>query len=266
MDKNSQALMKNNEVEKKVYSAPAVSKAIEIITFLSKYKNKESTLTEISKGVSVNSSTCYRILQTLVSEKVLRYKDETKKFSLGSYLMVLGNRASEFIDYMEVTREYMGKIEKLTKSTCGLCQRVGDQWLYVETKIPDSPYSISIKVGQRFDLNAGATAKLLMAYLSPKEREEILDRIGLIKYTNTTKFDREEFLNEMPVIREQGFSVSIGEHYEGISGISFPIFNKLGDIEFAITVIMLKNGRNKEDLKNVAIQVKELIDELTSLI
>ncbi|MFC7364179.1 MULTISPECIES: IclR family transcriptional regulator [Bhargavaea] len=252
--------------EKKTYLSPAVKSATEIITFLSKYKNKKSTLTEISKGVGINSSTCYRILKTLVDQKVLNYKEETKQFSLGSYLIVLGKRASEFIDYLEIAREYLAEVSKLTNSTTGIVQRIGDEWLYIDKAIPDSPYSIAIKEGQRFKMNAGATAKLFMAYLSSEEREEILDRIGIERYTNSTKFNREEFLSEMPAIKEQGFSISIEEHIEGISGISLPVFSKSGEIEFAITVVMLSNGKTSEELKAIANELKSVTDELSKLI
>lgn len=257
--------MKLSGVEPK-YTAPSVVKAFEILTFLSKTRNRNSTLTEITNGIDLNRSTCYRILQTLVNEKVLRYDEESKRFSLGTYLIVLGNRASESIDYMVIAKEYLTKISELTNSTCGLVQRIGDEWVYIEKEVSKSPYSLSINVGQRFPLNAGATAKLILSYLSAEERMEILDRIGLKKYTENTVLNTEEFLNELPTIKEQGYAISHNEHVEGVGGLSFPIENKLGQLEFVLTVIMITSDKKESDYKKMATEVKKLTDELSSLI
>lgn len=252
--------------EEKKSLAPSVDTAIDILTFLGKYKNRNSTLTEISVGIGTNRSTCYRILQTLVDRKIINYKNETKRFSLGTYLMVLGSRASEHIDYMAIAREYLVKIAELTQSSCGIVQRIGDEWVYIDKVIPSTPYSITIKTGQRFPLNAGSTAKLIMSYLSDEERKEVLTRIGLKKYTKNTKTEMNDFLEALPRIKEQGFAISIEEHVEGIVGMAFPVTNRIGELEFVITIVLLNSGKKEEDLTKIAHRVKALTDELTTLI
>lgn len=256
--------MKSNK--KKQYSAPAVSTAVDIVTFLSKYKHKNSTLTEISKGVDINSSTCYRILQTLVEKKILSHNSETKEFSLGTYLMILGRRATEFIDYMEVANKYLLKIGELTEATCGIVQKIENRWTYVEKYIPESPYTLSIKTGQSFSLNAGATGKMFMAYLSSKERDDVIDTIGLKKYTEKTNYNKDDYLDEIEVIRKQGFSISDEEHYENIFGLAFPVLNSFNEIEFGITVIMFKNEKTKKVLDEMVYQIKQMTEELSLLI
>ncbi|MCH6264735.1 IclR family transcriptional regulator [Neobacillus citreus] len=255
--------MRTDDVEHK-YSAPAVVYAFDILTFLGKPKNKKSTLTEISNGTGLNRSTCYRILQTLVTLKILLYNEETKKFSLGPYLIVLGNRASELIDYMAIAKDYMEKISELTESTCGLIQRIGDEWVYIEKTNPKSPFSLSINVGQRFPLNAGASGKLFLSYMPENERNEILDRIGLKKYTDNTTSEREKYIGELSTIRNQGYAVSINEHFEGITGLSFPIENKLGELEFVITVFIISNFKKVENFDQLAHEINKIIKDLSS--
>lgn len=251
-------------MEKK-YLAPSVSSAVNIVNLLSKYRYSEATLTEISNEVNVNNSTCYRILHTLVEKKILIHNKETKKFSLGPYLMILGKRANELIGYVDIAKTYLSKIGELTNATCGIVQRVENRWTYMEKYIPDSPYSISIKVGQSFDLTAGATGKLLMAYLSTEEQEEKIKNIGIKKYTSKTEISKEGYLNNLEKVYEQGFSISNEEHYEGILGLSFPVFNSLEEVEFGFTVIML-NNKKKERVNEIAYQIKAITDELSMII
>lgn len=248
------------------YTSPSVVTTFEILNFLSKSKHKNSTLTEISKGIGINHSTCYRILQTLVNLNVLRYEENSKRFSLGPYLIVLGNRAAQSLDYMRVAKEYLKRISDLSKVTTAIAQRVGDYWVYIDREISDSPYSVYINVGQRFPLNAGATSKVILAYMLEEEREEIMDRIGLKPYTKHTIIDKSVFLKELSIIKERGYAISHNEHVDGISGISFPIENKSGELEFVITLVMITNNKSEENLMELAEKVKSLTDELTLLI
>lgn len=248
------------------YTSPSVVTTFEILNFLSKSKNKNSTLTEISKGVGINHSTCYRILQTLVNLNVLRYDENSKRFSLGPYLIVLGNRAAQTLDYMHVAKEYLKRICDLSEVTTAIAQRVGDYWVYIDREISDSPYSVYINVGQRFPLNAGATSKVILSYMSEEEREEIMERIGLKQYTKHTVIDKSEFLKELSMIKEQGYAISHNEHLDGVSGISFPIENKSGELEFVITLVMITNDKKEEHLIELAEKVKTLTDELTKII
>lgn len=258
-------IMKGKETKAK-YTAPSVVATFEILSFLSKNRNNNSTLTEISKGLDINHSTCYRILQTLVNLNVLKYDKETKRFSLGPYLIVLGNKAAESLDYIRIAKDYLKKISELTKVTTAIAQRVGDEWIYIDREISESPYSVNINVGQRFPLNAGATSKVILSYLSDEERNEILDRIGLRQYTKHTVIDKEEILKELSEIKLQGYAISHNEHVEGISGISFPIENRNGDLEFVVTLVMITTVNNETELIELANKVKVLTDELTYIL
>ena len=85
---------------------PSVEMAIRILDFLSRYKNKRSTLTEIHKKLGINKSTCLRVLRTLKKHKYVFYDESEKKYGLGVSLVVLGTRAAEFSDALEIVKPF----------------------------------------------------------------------------------------------------------------------------------------------------------------
>src|SRR4051812_28487495 len=87
-----------NDMEKRkktMYNVPAVDNAFKILTLLSRKKFSKSNLTEISKALSLTPTTCFRILQQLEELSIVRFDKSSKRYSLGPYLVVLGERAKE---------------------------------------------------------------------------------------------------------------------------------------------------------------------------
>lgn len=84
--------------------------------------------------------------------------------------------------------------------------------------------------GQQRPLVAGATANIILANLPPhqlrsvfaKQRERIV-QAGLGN-------DWEVFRANLRTIRQQGFSLSLGEYRPGIAGIAAPLFNRDGEV------------------------------------
>jgi DNA-binding IclR family transcriptional regulator len=58
----------------------------------------------------------------------------------------------------------------------------------------------------------------------------------LAHITNTTITDRERFLEELLVIRGQGYSISHGEREDGIISIAVPILNWHETVVYALSL------------------------------
>lgn len=257
--------MKKN-VSNERYIVPSLISAGKILKYLSKNHHKQATLGELSQRLDINKSTCYRLLHTLTHMSYLNYDIETKTYSLGSYLVVLGKKAEEFIDYIPIVKKYLKQFVLLTKNTTALVQRIGNEWVYVDKEEPSTPVRVTINIGQSFKLNSGATGKLFLAYMEPRERERIIDELGLIPFTDKTITDREEFNRELEKVRKKNYSVSLEEHYPGIDGISVPIFDRHGKVQMAITTVVVHTKKNKKEFEQIAESLKEMANELSEKI
>lgn len=249
--------MKNKNI------VPSTESTLKVLQYLKKYKNRTSTSNEISEGVGISKSTCYRILQTLAKWSVVSYDKTTSKYSLGPYLMVLGSRAAEFMDYMQHARNTINEICDLVGCTTAISQKIGDSWVYIDKATPQSPYSLSISIGQEFPINTGATGKLIMSYMTKEEQKKILDEISLKKLTSQTIVDEKLFLKELEAVKKCGYATSKDEHFEGVSGLSFPVFNKFGDLDFAISIVFITNAQTMDDKIEI---IEHKINELNKTI
>ncbi|WHZ00893.1 IclR family transcriptional regulator [Neobacillus sp. YX16] len=253
-------------VKENKYIIPSLVSAGRIIRYLSSYRHNRSTLVEISKKLNINKSTCYRILLTLTEINLLSYDSDTKTYSLGPYLVVLGKRVEEFIDYMPIVKEYLKQAASITKSTCALVQKFDDEWVYIEKEEPLVPFRISISLGQRFKLTSGATGKLFIAYMDNEKQQEVINKTNLIAFTDKTITDRSAFEEELMKIRTEGYAISFEEHVAGIDGISVPILDRSGNVQMAITSVLVHNSNSQNTNIILAEKLKELSKELSEKI
>ncbi len=75
-------------------------------------------------------------------------------------------------------------------------------------------------VGKILPLHCGAAGKVLLAYLSDKERKRILYGKPLAKFTPSTITDPALLEADLEQIRLDGYAVSVGEREEGAYSVS----------------------------------------------
>src|SRR5690606_23029929 len=102
----------------------------------------------------------------------------------------------------------------------------GDAALYVEKVESTQVLRHWTRLGEPLPLHCGAAAKCLAEFAFEPERVERLLRRSdpLPRYTDRTITDVDEFLAELDRIRSEGVAVSRSEQYEGVTGISVPVY------------------------------------------
>jgi len=101
----------------------------------------------------------------------------------------------------------------------------------------ESPHAVrlAMDVGTRRMPHAGASSKVLMAFLPPDEIEAIIQR-GLPRLCTNTITDPQALRAELARIREQGYAFSVEETDTGAWGIATPIRNPQGEVIAALGI------------------------------
>jgi DNA-binding IclR family transcriptional regulator len=94
-----------------------------------------------------------------------------------------------------------------------------------------------VGIGVTAPLHAGSPGKLLLAYMPSDEIAEVLEKIELVALTKKTITSREKLLQELAVIRRQGWATSFGERIEGVSSLSVPVKDRENKIVASINIL-----------------------------
>jgi DNA-binding IclR family transcriptional regulator len=240
------------------YTVPSVALAARALKLLSRHKYKSSSLTEIASKLDASPTTCLRVLRTLEREDFVCYDDATRRYSLGPYLIPLGNRATELNDAFARAAVEIRRVAAQTGLTTALVQRWDDRPVYIasaEPPIDDDRFSrLSISIGQATPLTAGAHGRCFLAYDDEQEwRRHIA--AGLRPMTLATVTDPVRFVEILHEVRRQGYAISDGEFHRGATAVDAPVFGKNGKVELVISSVCISSQLDEHHLTEVVTTV-----------
>lgn len=236
------------------YHVPSVALSARALKLLSRHKYKACSLTLIAERLEASPTTCLRILRTLEQEDFVRFDPETKKYSLGSYLIPLGNRAAELNDAVARASAEIRRIATQTGLTTALIQRWDDRLVYIATAEPAAEHArfsrLSLSVGQQTPLTSGAHGRCFLAYDDEAEWQRHI-AAGLHALTPATIVDPGRFVEALRAVRHDGYAVSHGEFYVGCTAVDVPIFDAAGRVELVISCMYVTSQLDDDHLANL---------------
>ncbi|MED4206638.1 IclR family transcriptional regulator [Neobacillus mesonae] len=240
---------------------PSVNSALRVLEFLSNEQTQSCSLSEISKALSINKSTCLRILKTMQRKEFVNYHDETKRYKLGSYLISLGTRAKEVNDYISVAISHLSTICHEIGQTVVLAKQTDPyNMIYIGKEEPNQKIRLTVATGENFPIIGGATGKAYLAHLPDEKIKQIIDEFTvdgkLPKYTENTITDPSIFLDSLKSIVQEGISVTDSEHTLGIYAISCPIFNSRNEVVLSIGVFIQSTASQFLDIQSIKKSIK----------
>jgi DNA-binding IclR family transcriptional regulator len=194
------------------------------------------TLTDLSEHLDLPKSTLHRFLRSLEAHGILRQDEGTKHWHLGYRLFVWGHLAGQSTALRDIARPVMRDLVAETGETALLTVYHGQEVVCLEKVETSHPVRLALQVGTRRLPHAGASSKVLMAYLPDEEIRSIVEDQGLPKLCANTITARRELDAELVRIREQGFAQSVEETDVGAWGVATPIRDWDGKVVAAIGV------------------------------
>lgn len=194
------------------------------------------SLAELSVHLGLPKSTLYRFLVSLEYHNILHRNPEDKRWRLGYRLFVWGNLAGESTNLRQLARPAMRDLVEATNETAILTVYQDQEVVCIDKVETSHPVRMTLDVGTRRHPHAGASSKVLMAYLPQAEISAIIENKGLPKLCTNTITDPEELKCELARIRENEYAESQEETDWGAWGVATPIKDIKGDVVAAVGV------------------------------
>jgi DNA-binding IclR family transcriptional regulator len=190
------------------------------------------TLQDIANHIGLAKSTTFRVVQSLEEAGYL-IRLEDHKYCLSFRFTRLAGMVMSTLSIRQVTRPVMVELARHTNETVTLTMASGRDRICIESIDTPSPLMSLARPGQSLPLDhKGATDKTLMAHLPQKELEKIVTRVA-----KTTRRKEAEILGELARIRKDGYCVSHGERYLGLSAIAAPLWESNDIANYCITIL-----------------------------
>ena len=248
-------------MKKTVYSAPSVRKAFKILQVISDSPTAVG-VSELAKKLKIGKSTVHGIVTGLEELGVLVRDPIHKKFNLGYTLLELSRKAYARIELRDLARNSMEQLMENVGETIFLGIMNGDHITILDVVESRNEMEITSPAGTRLPLLAGATGKVFLSQLGEDEAKEIVNRMGLTKYTPKSITDSKEFLKEVTEARKNGYAIDDEEYLIGVRAIAAPI--QTGSTPLAaMWVVGFTSSLNDQKVQRVIAEIRKTAEEIS---
>lgn len=216
-------------------SVQSLDRAFDILELLAE-EQQPLSLSKICTAVGLHKTTTHRILDSLKERGYVEKDENTAYYRLG-------------LGFIEISSLYLNKIELKTEADPYLqllSQELGrtvylaimqDYEVAYIGKFEQfnslRKYSI---IGRRKPVYSTSLGKSLLFDKNDEEIREILQKVEMTQYTETTITDPEEFIKEIDESRHRGYSRDNSEMIVGEQCVGAPIYDYRNHVIAAISV------------------------------
>lgn len=212
----------------------SLERGLQTLTLLS--SKKSIGVTELAKELNINKSTAFRIFETLQKFNMVEQNKSTLKYKLGPAILKLSENLYKNLNIISISKKYMMKLVEEVGESVHLCTLSNDSAVVIEQIMTNSRLTVNAKIGHKEPLHSSSVGKCLLAFFDEDTKDQIIDRLDLIKFTDKTITNKQDLLKELEIVKEQKYAIDDGEISEDIKCIAAPIYNHQGEVLYSIGV------------------------------
>ncbi|MEW6375665.1 MAG: IclR family transcriptional regulator [Thermodesulfobacteriota bacterium] len=251
-------------MKKITYSAPSVKKAFKILHLLVDSPTGLG-VSEIAKQLKIGKSTVHGITSALEELGVLVRDPLHKKYQLGYTLLELSRKAYKKMELRDIARIPTERLMEKVGETVFLGIMNGDHITILDVVESHNEMKITSPPGTRLPLLAGATGKVFLAQLEEKKAKEIVQKMGLVRYTSKSIVDPKKFLKEVEESRRRGYAIDDEEYIPGVRAIAAPL-QMASRPPAAIWVVGFSSSLNHEKMERVVSEIRRTAEGINNLL
>lgn len=196
------------------------------------------TLTELSTAACLPKSTAHRILRVLRQHDYLSQDADTGRFRLGFAALDLGFRAQAGLDMRRAAMPVLQRLAATSGETVLLIvpSEARTEAICIDRAETREGLQLILEIGRRVPLHAGASSKVLLAYMTEPEIERVIARglgpVGPRTITNPVALRR-----DLAATCRRGYAWSVEETNTGVAGVAVPLLDRNGIIAAGLSIV-----------------------------
>ena len=208
------------------------------------------TAKKISHKLNIPLPTIYRHIETLCDEKYL-VASSSKKYLPGPKIRNIILKSLPYEPNFTLRRSYLRKLTNDIEETVSLSMPIGTKLVYFDRIEFHWPMQLNLEAGDHLPLHASASGKLYLSSIDEDKVIQIFKNIKTPKTAKNTITDITQFKREIKKIKNQGYAFDDEEWFDGMVGVSVPIFNSNKELCFCLSTHTAKSRKDISDLKKI---------------
>jgi IclR family acetate operon transcriptional repressor len=226
----------------------SIERALDLLDILA--ADGERALGEIAAKAGLNSSTCHHLLATLVKRGYVGRNPRTRSYFLGSRITELSNRRLKQFNLIDLAMAELRQLNDATGESVQLAALRGDALVTLAKLESRLPVRVGVaESGKANAAHATAVGKAMLAWLPEPEITRIITHHGLSRFTPNTVGTLAELIEELRMVRRNGYAVDNEEFQPGVFCIGAAIRDHAGAVIGAVSCSMPAMRANGKPLE-----------------
>lgn len=190
--------------------------------------------TELANRIGVSKTTAYHHLSTLEEAGFVIRNDDLYSLSLRS--LDIGGGVRERISIYREGQEELRTLARETGEYVNLVVEERGVGYIIEKCRGSQSATTSSRIGQSVPLHSTGAGKAILASLPDDRVDVILSTYEFEERTNETLTSESALYSELETVRDRGYAVLTGEHFEGAGAVAAPLRDRTNGIQAAVSV------------------------------
>ncbi|WP_156757134.1 IclR family transcriptional regulator [Actinokineospora pegani] len=208
----------------------------------------ELGVTDIAQRLDLPKSAVHRVLEALTKTGLTTKEHDRGRYRLGPRATELSLATLGTVDVRALAQPVMDELRDSSGETVTLSFLIGAMRVYVAQAESRQDVRMTVEVGRRAPLYAGASGRAMLMTFSESELEQYLGEIDLAPLTEHTVRDRDTLREVLAADRARGYTESSGERDPYAAAVAAPILGR-GSRAFACFSICGPHARLAESTR-----------------
>ncbi|RLB44053.1 MAG: hypothetical protein DRH12_01150 [Deltaproteobacteria bacterium] len=223
------------------YFSTSLEKGLKILSLFDT-ETRRLTQTEISKLLSLNLTSTFRFVNTLVELGYLEKNPRTKEISLGIRAVALCANIIRSSDELELIKKIVDEVYDKHNITIDVAFVVDNSLMRAYQRQAKETLTYYLPAVARNSFHNTSIGKSYLSTLPAETLKQLVGNIDFVARTDKTITDKDQLLEEIEITRQRGYAICVEEYLRGLITIGAPLINLdtgkgLGGVSFDFSTL-----------------------------
>ncbi len=181
------------------------------------------SLPELAESLGRPKQTVHRTARQLEQHGFLHREPVRDRYAIGPKMFEISKDVLAWCTRYGPRHAALSRLVEKVGETCNIGILDDDTVLYLDRVESNFPLRAELHPGSRVPVHCTGLGKLFLAYLAPRTRKRMIDRLNLQPFTNNTITAAHDLEIACADIRNQGYAVNNEEYHDGIISVAVPV-------------------------------------------
>ncbi|GAA3413224.1 IclR family transcriptional regulator [Paenibacillus hodogayensis] len=220
------------------------------------------TITDMVELSHIPKTSVHRMIGSL-EEMGFLTKQADGYYTLGLLFLQFGNLVAERLNIRHIALEAMQHLRDDVNRAVHLAVRDDHSTMYIEKLDTDHPVRLFTKIGKKAPLYAGASSRIILAFMPDADRENYLNEVELKPLCSGTIIDKQQLREALVQSQKTGYSFSRSELENYTAELGAPIMDHTGQTIAALSIAGLDVQFGDEQMPDLIQKVQHAAHDIS---